>query len=75
VNRKERSAPVRYELTIVGQLGPALRHALQPWVTASSQPQTILRVPAPRAGDMVDLIHLAQDKGLEVTYIAARRHG
>ncbi len=60
--------PATYELTVVGTLGPCLRAVLQPRVTASAEPQTIMRS---REGDLVDLVLLLESKGLVIASISA----
>lgn len=66
----------RYEITVVGSLGPVLRAALHPLVTTASGPCTTLRTALGRRGDVADLVALLDAKGLEVTHVAVRQaHG
>lgn len=58
-----------YQFTIVGTLGPVLRRALEPYVTASPQRQTIVRADSPDGGDLVDLVRLLESKGVEIASI------
>jgi hypothetical protein len=58
-----------YQFTIVGTLGPVLRRALEPYVTASQQRQTVVRADAPERGDLVDLVRLLESRGLEIASI------
>lgn len=64
------TAPV-YELVVVGAIGPALRRALEPFATACSEVQTILRAEAPHGRDLVDLMVALESRGLDVADIAA----
>lgn len=66
-----RSGSARYELTIVGTLGPVLQRALEPYASAARQPQTILRASLPESGDLVDLLELLEARGVDVTNITA----
>lgn len=67
---REAEAPV-YELVVVGAIGPALRRALEPFATACSEAQTIVRAEAPHGRDLVDLMVALESRGLEVADIAA----
>lgn len=58
-----------YQFTIVGTLGPVLRRALEPYVTASPQRQTIVRAESPEGRDLVDLVRLLESRGLEIASI------
>lgn len=58
-----------YQFTIVGTLGPMFRRALEPYVTASPQRQTIVRSDSPEGGDLVDLVCLLESRGLEIASI------
>ena len=64
-----RSHAAVYELTVVGALGPALRKALEPFATACSEVQTILRADAPAFKDLVDLLVALESRGLDVADI------
>ena len=66
-----RPADPVYELVVVGAIGPALRHALEPFATAPPQVQTILRAEAPHGQDLVDLMVALESRGLDVADIAA----
>jgi hypothetical protein len=57
-----------YELTVAGALGPVLCAALRPFVTACLEVQTVVR--ADRPGDLVDVVHRLQDRGLDIAAIA-----
>lgn len=63
--------PPVYELVVVGAIGPALRRALEPFATACSEVQTILRAEAPHGRDLVDLMVALESRGLDVADIAA----
>jgi len=61
----------RYELTLVGELGPVLRAMAERSATTSSEVQstTILRVHARDDEDLVDVVLRLRCPGLEVTSI------
>ncbi len=71
MTRRSRPAPEVYELTIVGNLGPVLQRALEPYAAASRELQTILRASLPESGDLVDLVLKLEAKGLEIANITA----
>jgi len=66
-----RPSEVAYELTVVGCLGPVLIRALEPWVTASSQQEFVLRARVREDGDVTDLVGLLVQRGLEVNYLGS----
>jgi len=68
---RRQAAPPVYELVVVGPIGPALRRALEPFATACSEVQTILRAEAPHGRDLVDLMVALESRGLDVADIAA----
>ena len=67
----------RYELTLVGELGPVLRAMAERSGTTSSgvQSTTILRVSARDDEDLVDVALRLRSPGLEVTSISAVPRG
>ena len=70
--RRRRTA---YELTLVGELGPALRAMVESSVRATSEEQTIMRVRARDDEDLVDVLHRLRARGLEITNISTIHKG
>ena len=62
--------PDRYEVTVVGPIGPVLRRALEPCTTEPVQLLTIVRA---RAHPDVDLVDLAQRLRTHGSTVAAIR--
>jgi hypothetical protein len=60
-----------YELTVVGALGPVLRHALEPCGSAPPELHTVLRAGMPAHADLVDLVLLLDSTGLEIAAVSA----
>ena len=60
-----------YELTVVGRLGLVLRARFQPAATTSSAVSTIMCLRAQDGEDLVDVLRLLGNRGLEVTTITA----
>lgn len=67
--RKQRQEAGRYEITVIGSLGPVLRRALEPWRVGPSQAQTIVRTHVPSHVDLVDLTEVLAAQGSTVTEI------
>jgi hypothetical protein len=67
--RQPRVAGVTYELTVVGDVGPAVRNALAPYASASSEHRTTLRTGVGEDRDLVDLVLMLASRGLEITDI------
>lgn len=67
--RLPRVEGVTYELTVVGDVGPAVRNALAPYASASSEHQTTLRTGVGEDRDLVDLVLMLASRGLEITDI------
>lgn len=63
--------PAVYELTVTGGLGPVLRGALAPYVTASAAIHTVMRAGTTEDEDIVDLLLLLESRGIEVAGISA----
>jgi hypothetical protein len=59
-----------YELTVVGALGPVLRRAIEPYVTATVECQTIVRACVADCADLVELVRLLESRGLQITEVA-----
>jgi hypothetical protein len=55
-----------YELTVVGALGPVLRHALRPQIASQAQTFTIMRAEVPGTMDLVDLVFALQANDLKL---------
>jgi hypothetical protein len=64
--RRPGEAPA-YELIVAGALGPVLCSALRPFATACLEVHTVVR--AARPGDLVDVVHSLQDRGLDIAAI------
>lgn len=62
---------VVYNLTVRGDLGPVLRHALKPYVTASCVSQTVIRSSRTATVDLVGLLLALESRGLEVVDVRA----
>lgn len=60
-----------YELTVVGRLGPLLRHAMRPHTVSPTQTCTIVHAGVPDTMDLVDLVLVLEAKGLNVDGIFA----
>lgn len=67
--RPVRVETVTYELTVVGDLGPAVRRALAPYASACAEHQTTLRTGVGEDSDLVDLVLMLASRGLEITDI------
>lgn len=59
-----------YEFTIAGGIGPAVRAALQPWTSATSEVQTIVGARCPGGIDLVDLVLWLETRGWTVASIS-----
>lgn len=70
--RGQQSGPATYELTVVGALGPVLRHALAPYATATAEHQTVLRTELGDDADLVDLVLMLASRGLEIADVVDR---
>jgi hypothetical protein len=66
---------IAYELTLVGELGPALRAMVESSATATSGLHTIMRVRARDGEDLVDVVHRLRSRGLEITKISTIHEG
>jgi hypothetical protein len=62
--------PLVYELTVLGRLGPMLRHALQPHKECRIQSCTIVRTGGAAHGDVVELVRFLASKGLQVEEVS-----
>jgi len=67
--RPIRTQAVTYELTVAGDVGPAVRNALAPYASASSEHLTTLRTEVGEDSDLVDLVLMLASRGLEITDI------
>ena len=59
-----------YEISVVGELGPVLRQALEPCRTAGSRYNTILRVVRDGDEDVTEMVRILLSLGLEVTTVS-----
>ena len=60
----------RYEIVVRGDLGPALRRALEPVRAGEPQHQTVLRAELSRDRELADLVHALRARGCEVASIS-----
>lgn len=56
---------VRFEVVVVGELGPVLERALEPCVAYGLRVLTVLRLPFAQV-DLVDLLVRLAERGIEV---------
>ncbi len=63
--------PVAFELTVAGGIGPAVRAALQPATSASTEWLTVLTVRLPDDEDVVGLVARLVAHGLDVESVLA----
>lgn len=61
----------RYELTVVGKLGPVLRAIVEPAVMTSSGQLTIIRLRGHEDLDLVDVLDMVGSRGLDAVAISA----
>ena len=73
--KRARRRRTSYELTLVGELGPAMRALVEPSATATSEVHTIMRVRARDDEDLVDVVHRLRSRGLEITNISTIHKG
>jgi hypothetical protein len=66
VNAEDDAAPVVYELTIAGAIGPVIRSVLAPCRATPAQDCTIIRTTTRTPTDLVDLVLRLHDRGLVV---------
>ena len=59
----------RYEISVVGELGPVLRHALKPCRTGVSEYDTIVRVVRDDEEDVAEMVRILQSLQWEVTTV------
>jgi len=59
----------RYEIVVRGDIGPALRRALEPVRAEKSEEQTVLRAQLGRDRELADLVHALRARGYQVASI------
>jgi hypothetical protein len=59
----------RYEIVVRGDIGPALRRALEPVRAEKSEEQTVLRAHLGQGRELADLVHALRARGYEVASI------
>lgn len=59
----------RYEIVVRGDIGPALRHALEPVRAEESEEQTVLRAQLSQDRELADLVHALRARGYQVASI------
>ena len=59
----------RYEIVVRGDIGPALRHALEPVRAEESEEQTVLRAQLGQDRELADLVHALRARGYQVASI------
>lgn len=59
----------RYEIVVRGDLGPALRRALEPVRAEKSEEQTVLRAQLGQDRELADLVHALRARGYQVASI------
>lgn len=59
----------RMEVVVRGELGPVLRSALRPQVTARTERSTMIRLVAPTNADLLAVLETLHARGLRVTSV------